>query len=86
MSQLNITEEAVAASGPKAWNIRIRDWNADIFKNISTPEGIPFCKSSRVKGQLKAKEARVLNRVWQDFPKNFANKIAVETKLPIRVP
>ena len=54
MSQLNITEDAVADSGPSAWNIRISSWNADMFRNISTPDGIPFFKSSRVKGQLNA--------------------------------
>ena len=86
MSQLNMIDDAVADSGPRAWNIRINSWNADMFRNISTPEGIPRCKSSRVKGQLKAKEERVLKRLLQDFPKNFTNKITVDTTFPIRVP
>ena len=86
MSQLNIIDDAVADSGPSAWNMRMSDWNADMFRNISTPEGMPFCKSSRVSGQLKAKEWRVLKRLLQDFAKNLANRITVETTLPISVP
>jgi hypothetical protein len=61
-------------------------WNADMFKNISTPEGIPFCRSSRVRGQLKAKEERVLKRPLQDFAKNLTNRIMVETRFPMSVP
>ena len=49
-------DEAVADSGPRAWNIKIKSWKAAMFKNISTPEGMPFFKSSTVKGLLKAKE------------------------------
>ena len=32
MSQLNITEDAVAASEPSAWNIKIKSWNAAMFE------------------------------------------------------